>query len=212
MWKLMVLVAMLVVPAANDREDPKRERPIHQAQQEADRGTGRVVDDATYEIDRIQNQQRRTTEEILADQDRQERIERRQKQSATAPTPGRQRRAMAAPAHVGAEITPEDLAGGERLALMVDVLSTLDEHDRRIRVAHLKLSSDPEKLKRRELELQDAFSRRLAGILDGYEVKRTLVPTTTQALPAPGAVARPTTRAADRSVSEPIRLPVQTPR
>ena len=214
MWKLLVLTIVLVVPDARDhREDPDRQRPIHEAQNEADRGTGRIVDDATYEVERMQQPRRRTTEEILAEQDRLDRIERQEQKKPTATQRGIPLERKAARPE-GGEIDSGDVTGGERVEIVLDVLTMLDEHDRQLRDAQQELANDRVKLIRRQIELQDEFSRQLSSILDRYEIKRLASPTTQRAPAAPrGQGAGPTTRAADRApATEPIRLPVQTPR
>ena len=207
MWKVILIATLLVVPDARDhREDPDRSRPIHEAQNEADRGTGRVVDDATYEIERMEqrNQGRRTTEEILADEDRRERIERseRDKESSTQRSiPLEQRRVT--PRALGGEFAPDDVRGGERLEVMSDVLAALDERDRLVREAQQQLAADPQKLKRRELELLDEFAQRLAHILGSYELKRVVAPSTQPAKP------QAATQPVKQGATDPLRVPVQ---
>jgi len=216
MWRALMLMVLLVVPPGAPKDDCNHERPIDLAQNEADRGTGRVVDDATHEIDRMQTPHRRTTEEILADEDRRQRIERQQQrksQSTTAPGMPLERHGSAA---LGGEMIGQDVSGGERLELMADVLAALDEHDRQVAEAHQKLSADPQSMKRRELELQDAFARKLAGILDGYEIQRSIAtrpaPSTQPAAAPTPRTSPPTTRQSDRESSPPIRLPAPVQR
>jgi hypothetical protein len=175
--KLPLLVILLSTTAtfAADRDHP---RPLEQSQREYDRGIGRVTDPATHEIDRIQTRDIRTIDEILAERDRQTILDKQQQSKGATALPPATRPANA-PSLPGAEINPSDVAGGERVALAAAILSALDQHDQQRDEARQKLSSDPQKLKRRELQLQDEFSTRLANILSGYDIRRSTAPATT---------------------------------
>jgi hypothetical protein len=204
MWKLLLLIVLVVPPGAPEHDDHPHDRPIHQAQNEADRGTGRVVDQSTYEIGRMQHRHLRTAAELQADFDRQERLDRQRKSSTTGPAFPAERFGFPRPGP-GAELTAKDIAGGERLELMADLLSALDEHDRQLIEAQRELAGDSHKLNRRKTELEDLFAQRLAGILGNYDLKR---------LPAtrPAPTVQPTSRPSEHESNDPIRLPAPAPR
>ncbi len=167
-----ILVVILSVVVLARGEEQRRERPIRETEKELDRGTGRVVDDATHEIERMQRGGERTFEQILEEQERRERIERNEKTKPERPSAVAAGPTTRIRATLGGEFQSEDLRGGERLSLMTEILALMDEHDRALETARRELANDVPKLKRRELQLGDELARKLAGILSGYEIRR----------------------------------------
>ena len=176
-------IAAFVLSAAGilcSAAEPRDDRNIDRVQKEADRGTGRIVDDQTHELDRIEQRDRRDIKEILDEQDRRAQIEKQEGKRTAAGVPTQPVERRERPLG-GGEPTASDESGAGKLSLAAELLAAVDEHEQALKQARQQLKDAA--LRKRELQLEDELTRRLLGILDRYDVRRIQAPSTQPIIP-----------------------------